>query len=49
LRQQIVERQTAALAREIDVQRKVSQILTPEQRAKAREALNSPRAPRARR
>jgi Spy/CpxP family protein refolding chaperone len=39
LRQQIAEASAASLARHIAVQRKIAQILTPEQRAIAREAL----------
>lgn len=39
LRQQIAQASAEALTREIAVQRKIAQVLTPEQRAKAREHL----------
>jgi Spy/CpxP family protein refolding chaperone len=39
LRQQLVQAQGAALERQIALQRRIAQILTPEQRAKARERL----------
>lgn len=49
LRQQMLEHHGAMLSQDIEVQKKVAQILTPEQRAKAREALSNARGPRARR
>lgn len=49
LRRKLAEAQTEALTREIDVQRKIAQVLTPEQRAKARERLAQAPAPRGRR
>jgi Spy/CpxP family protein refolding chaperone len=39
LRQQLAQARADALSHEISVQRKIAQVLTPEQRAKAREAL----------
>jgi len=39
LRQQLVQAQTEAVARHIGLQRKIAQVLTAEQRAKARERL----------
>jgi Spy/CpxP family protein refolding chaperone len=50
LQEQIAQATTESLARHVAVQRQVAQVLTPEQRAKAREALaNAPeRGPRAR-
>ncbi len=39
LRQQLVQAQTEAVAKQVAVQRKIAEILTPEQRAKARERL----------
>jgi Spy/CpxP family protein refolding chaperone len=39
LRQQIAEANAAQLARRIDLQKQIAAVLTPEQRAKAREAL----------
>lgn len=46
LRQQLIQAQTEALAHQIGVERKIAQVLTPEQRAKARERLAE--APRGR-
>jgi Spy/CpxP family protein refolding chaperone len=40
LREQIVGAHNEMLTRHIDTQRKIAQVLTPEQRAKAREALS---------
>lgn len=39
LRQQLVQAQGEALAKQIAVQRRIAQVLTPEQRAKARERV----------
>ena len=39
LKQQILTAQAAGLSRHIDVQKKIAQVLTPEQRAKARERI----------
>ena len=39
LRQQLVQAQGEALAKQIAVQRRIAQVLTPEQRAKAREGI----------
>lgn len=39
LRQQLVQAQGEALARQVILQRRIAQVLTPEQRAKARERL----------
>lgn len=47
LQQQLVQAQAEQLARQIGVQRKIAQVLTSEQRAKARERLAE--APRGRR
>ena len=47
LRLQLIQAQGEELGRRINVQRKIAQILTPEQRAKARERLAAP--PRERR
>jgi Spy/CpxP family protein refolding chaperone len=49
LRRKLAEAQTEALTREIEVQRKIAQVLTPEQRAKARERLAQAPTPRGRR
>jgi Spy/CpxP family protein refolding chaperone len=47
LQQQLVQAQGEELTRQVALQRKIAQVLTPEQRAKARERLAE--APRARR
>jgi Spy/CpxP family protein refolding chaperone len=46
LRQQLIEAQSEELTRQIAVQRKIAQVLTPEQRATARERLDQPRGRR---
>jgi Spy/CpxP family protein refolding chaperone len=46
LRQQLVQAHADELTRHIAVQRKIAQILTPEQRATGRERLQQPRARR---
>jgi protein CpxP len=48
LRQQIVQATADSLAREIGLQRKIAQVLTPEQRAKAREGVAQERLRRGR-
>jgi Spy/CpxP family protein refolding chaperone len=46
LRQQLVQAHGEELTRQIALQRKIAQVLTPEQRATARERLQQPRARR---
>ena len=48
LRRQLAEGHAASLQRDIALQRKIAQVLTPEQRAKARERLAQAPQPRAR-
>jgi Spy/CpxP family protein refolding chaperone len=43
LKQQIAQATAEGLTRQVAIQRKIAQVLTPEQRAKARETLSQPR------
>jgi Spy/CpxP family protein refolding chaperone len=46
LRQQLVQAHGEELSRQIALQRKIAQVLTPEQRATARERIEQPRGRR---